>query len=108
MGAQDVAEWVKVCSRADLPRTGKVVEVEANGRTICLANVNGAISALDNLCPHRQGPLGQGWIEGETVVCPWHSWAFHATTGRSEYPLDQAVDVFPIVVQGDDVLLQIK
>jgi nitrite reductase (NADH) small subunit len=74
---------------------------------ICLANVNGELSALDNWCPHRQGPLGQGWIEGEAVVCPWHSWAFDAKTGKAEYPPDERVKVFPLRVEGEDVLIEI-
>jgi len=83
------------------------MEAEAGGVGICLANVNGELSALENLCPHREGPLGQGWIEGETVVCPWHSWTFHVKTGLSEFPGDESVDVFPLKVEGEDVLVEI-
>ena len=61
---------------------------------ICLANVNGELSALDNICPHRQGPLGQGWMEGEAVICPWHSWAFNVKTGLAEYPVHERVMCF--------------
>src|SRR5437868_2839793 len=81
---------------------------EVDGVVVCLANVNGELSALDNMCPHRQGPLGQGWLEGDTVVCPWHSWAFHVKTGLSEYPASQRVDVLPLQVEGDDVLVNIE
>jgi len=102
-----VGQWVRVCSLAEAPQPGKVMEAEAGGVGVCLANVNGELSALDNLCPHRQGPLGQGWIEGDTVICPWHSWAFHVKTGLSEYPADEAVVVFPLKVEGEDVLVEI-
>ena len=73
---------------------GQVAEAEVEGVAICLANVNGELSALDNVCPHRQGPLGQGWVEGETVICPWHSWAFNARTGLAEYPVNERVECF--------------
>ena len=84
------------------------MEAEAEGVEICLANVNGELSALDNICPHRQGPLGQGWLEGGAVVCPWHSWTFNVKTGESEYPAHVRVDAFPVRVEGEDVLVDIE
>ena len=75
---------------------------------VCLANVSGELSALDNVCPHRQGPLGQGWVEGEAVVCPWHSWAFNAKTGVAEYPEGERVGSFAVRVEGEDVLVEIE
>jgi nitrite reductase/ring-hydroxylating ferredoxin subunit len=65
-----MAEWVRLCGVAEAPAPGEVMEAEANGVAVCLANVDGRLSALDNVCPHRQGPLGQGWLEGQGVVCP--------------------------------------
>jgi nitrite reductase (NADH) small subunit len=105
---ETVAKWLKVCSLADAPKAGNVAEAEVEGVAICLANVNGELSALDNWCPHRHGPLGQGWLEGELVVCPWHSWMFHATTGIAEYPANEKVDALPLLVEGDDVLVNIE
>jgi nitrite reductase (NADH) small subunit len=102
-----VAQWVRLCGLAEAPAAGTVMEAEADGVGVCLANVKGELSALDNVCPHRQGPLGQGWIEGEAVVCPWHSWAFDAKTGLAVYPEDKWVKVFPLRIEGDDVLVDI-
>jgi nitrite reductase (NADH) small subunit len=103
-----VAQWVRLCSLAEAPGVGRVMEAEVDGVAVCLANVNGVLSALDNLCPHRQGPLGQGWIEGGAVVCPWHSWAFDAKTGVSVYPENVRVEVFPVRVEGESVLVDIE
>ena len=87
---------------------GRVAEAETEGVAVCLANVNGELSALDNVCPHRGGPLGQGWLEGDVVVCPWHSWSLHAKTGLAEYPEHERVEVFPLRVEGEDVLIDIE
>ncbi len=104
-----VAKWVRLCGLAETPGVGKVMEAEVDWVAVCLANVNGELSALDNVCPHRQGPLGQGWIEGESVVCPWHSWAFHVRTGQAEYPEGgERVAVFPLRVEGEEVLVDIE
>lgn len=85
-----------------------MAEAEGGGIAICLANVGGRLSALDNWCPHRRGPLGQGWLEGEAVVCPWHSWAFDVKTGKAEYPVHEKVAVFPVRIDGDDVLVDVE
>lgn len=100
-----MAEWVRLCDAAQAPAEGQVAEAEANGVQVCLARINGKLSALDNLCPHRQGPLGQGWIEGVAVVCPWHSWAFDLHTGQAEYPVGERVRVFEVKVEGDKVFV---
>jgi nitrite reductase (NADH) small subunit len=102
-----VAEWVRLCGVHEVPKPGEVVQAEAAGVEICLANINGRLSALDNWCPHRRGPLGEGWLEGESVVCPWHSWAFNTVTGIADPPERAQVAVFPVEVKGDDVLVDL-
>lgn len=98
-----MARWVRVCALAEAPKQGEVAEADAGGTMVCLANVEGELSAIDNLCPHRQGPLGQGWLEGNAVVCPWHSWTFNVETGHAEYPVAESVKVYPLRVEGDEV-----
>jgi nitrite reductase (NADH) small subunit len=83
------------------------MEADAAGVSLCLANVGGELNAVDNLCPHRHGPLGQGWMEGASVVCPWHSWTFDVRTGAAEFPVHARVAVFPVRVVGEDVLVEI-
>ncbi len=102
-----MAQWLKVCDVHQVPEPGNVMEAEASGLQICLVNLNGELSALDNLCPHQQASLGQGWIEGETVVCPWHAWTFNVKTGISEFPGDECVSVFPVKIEGSEVLVEV-
>jgi nitrite reductase (NADH) small subunit len=66
------------------------------------------LCALQNECPHRGGPLGQGWLEGEAVVCPWHSWAFNTHTGDALPPERAKVDVLPLRSEGDDLLIRLS
>ena len=102
-----MAEWVRLCSIKEVPNAGEVTEVEARGRAVCLANIDGVLHALDNLCPHREGPLGQGWVEGQAVVCPWHAWAFDVRTGVAEEPEQAHVKVYPVRNEGEDVLVDL-
>lgn len=99
-----MAEWVRLCGVKDAPKAGEVMEAEANGVTVCLANIEGQLHAIDNVCPHRQGPLSQGWVEGKTIVCPWHAWAFDVRTGLCEEPEHAQVRVYALRTEAEDIL----
>ena len=103
-----MSQWVRFCRVAEAPAEGSVMEAEAQGVAVCLARIGGELSAVDNWCPHRHGPLGQGWVEGNAVVCPWHSWTFNVKTGEAEYPVRERVAVFPVRVEDGDVLVDIE
>ena len=103
----DLAEWVRLCRLAETPAVGEVKAAEVNGVSVCLANVDGDLSALDNWCPHRGAPLAEGWLEGGSVVCPWHSWTFNLKTGEAEYPVHERVAVIPLKIEGEDVLADV-
>jgi nitrite reductase (NADH) small subunit len=79
-----MAEFMRVCSQSELPQPGNLREFIVNGRTLCVANLDGTICALDGICPHEGGPLAEGTIEHGCVVCPWHSYAFNLHTGEAE------------------------
>jgi nitrite reductase (NADH) small subunit len=103
-----MTQWVRLCGVAEAPAEGAVMEAEAAGVAVCLARVGGELTALDNWCPHRRGPLGQGWVENGLVVCPWHSWQFDPKTGAAEYPEGERVAVFPVRVEADEVLIEVE
>jgi nitrite reductase (NADH) small subunit len=103
-----LAEWVRLCGLAEAPAAGQVKAAEVSGVTVCLANVDGELSALDNWCPHRGAPLAEGWLEGGSVVCPWHSWTFSVKTGEAEYPVHERVAVIPLKIEGEDVLADLS
>jgi nitrite reductase (NADH) small subunit len=68
--------------------------------------VNGTYAAMDNICPHRGGPLGQGMIEGNKVVCPWHGWVWDTRTGAAEQDSNMRVAVYPVKIEKGDVLVE--
>jgi Rieske Fe-S protein len=68
--------YVKLTTESELPGDGEAKEFELGDKVICVANVNGAMCAMDNICLHMGGPLGQGFIDGNKIVCPWHGWEY--------------------------------
>lgn len=99
--------WVRVCAITEAPKDGEVTEVEVTGAPICLARIEGRFHAMDNVCPHRQGPLGQGWVEGQAVLCPWHAWAFDVYTGEAAEPEHAKVRVFPVREENGELLVDL-
>jgi nitrite reductase/ring-hydroxylating ferredoxin subunit len=83
----------------------RVVEVE--GRTLALFNVDGTLYAIDNTCPHRGGPLGEGDVEGRIVSCPWHAWRWDVTTGSNANNPAVKVACYPVRVEGNSVFVEI-
>jgi nitrite reductase (NADH) small subunit len=97
-------EFQKIATVDQLPAEGAAQEFLIGDKTVCIANVNGEYCALDNVCPHRGGPLGQGFVDGNKIVCPWHGWEIEAKTGAANG--QPAVAVYPLRVDGNDVLVK--
>lgn len=102
-----MAEYIKLASVAELPPSGEAKEFACGGRMICVANINGVISAMDNVCLHRGGPLGQGVIQGNKIVCPWHGWQWDATTGEAGHNPNFKVAVYPCKIENGELLVEI-
>jgi nitrite reductase (NADH) small subunit len=99
--------YIKIATQSELPAPGEAKEFEISGTTICVANVNGTITAMENHCIHMGGPLGQGYVENGKVVCPWHGWEYDPHTGHLEGDPKTKLDVYPIKVESGDVLVDV-
>jgi len=51
---------------------------------LVITYVNGELGALSGSCNHAGGPLAEGRLDGEYLVCPWHNWKYHCRTGLGE------------------------
>ncbi len=100
-------QLVKIAARADLPEEGDAKEFTVGGKVICVANVGGLYSALDNVCSHRGGPLGQGVVIGDKLICPWHGWQYDVSTGVPLENPSLPVQVYPLKIEGEDVFVEI-
>ncbi len=74
-----------VVAKVDEIPSGAGKVVFAGDRAIALFNVNGTFYAIDNTCPHRGGPLGEGELDGATVTCPLHGWQYDVTSGSGTF-----------------------
>jgi nitrite reductase (NADH) small subunit len=77
--------WVRVARTGDLPlREGRVTRL--GDLEIALFHLGDRVLATDNRCPHQGGPLCDGIVTGNSVVCPLHGWKVGLADGRVERP----------------------
>ena len=98
------AGFVDVCAAADL--------VDRRGQTVCLSGervaifrYDGEVSAVSNVCKHQNGPLGEGKIVGDCIVCPWHGYEYEPASGRAPAPFTERLATFPVRVISGRVLV---
>ena len=97
--------YTKIANESELPGPGEAKEFEILRKTICVANINGTITAIDNICLHMGGPLGQGYVDGGKIVCPWHGWQYDPKTGQLFDDPKSKLNVYPIKVENGDVFV---
>jgi nitrite reductase (NADH) small subunit len=102
-----MANWIRVARSVDCP-PGAALEAVAGERILALFNVAGTINAIDGICPHQGGPLGQGTLEGCIVTCPWHGWQFDVTTGQNQLNRRIVQERFDARVEDDWILVNLE
>lgn len=96
--------FIKVANKSDLnPGENKVVN--ANGTDVALFNVEGEFFAISNTCLHRGGPLGEGFLEGDVVSCPWHGWRFNVKTGQNVVMPNAKVACYKVKIEMNEVMV---
>ena len=102
-----MAAWVRVARTAEVP-AGQAKVVQAQGQRLALSNVEGSYYAIEDLCTHDGGPLGEGMLIGPLLECPRHGARFDVKTGRPvTLPAVIPVKTFPVKITGDEVWVEI-
>jgi 3-phenylpropionate/trans-cinnamate dioxygenase ferredoxin subunit len=99
--------FVKVAALGDIA-PGKMACVDADGSRILLANVDGEILAVDDMCTHEDASLSTGCLKGEYVKCPLHGSRFNLRNGEAmEEPAEDPLRTYPVKIEGDDILVSL-
>jgi nitrite reductase (NADH) small subunit len=102
-----VSRWVKIADVADCP-PGAAREFTIEDRIVALYNFDGSLYALDGVCPHQGGPLGEGALSGPIVTCPWHGWQFDVRNGQNQLNARMTQPGFAVRVEGDAILIDLE
>lgn len=104
-----MSEFEKVAEVAELP-IGSLKAYVVGGRKVAVCHTPRGFFATDDACPHRGGPLSEGDVLGDEIVCPWHLWCFRLDTGKNPYSLpgtEVSVRTHEVRVEGDAVFVRL-
>lgn len=73
----------KIAATSEIP-AGKGRCISSQGKSIAVFNVDNEYCAIDEICPHKGGPLADGTVNGLAVKCPWHGAVFSLQDGSGK------------------------
>ena len=103
-----MSDFIRVAGIVEIPDPGRKL-VEIDDRLVVVIHTAGHFYAIDDVCTHDGGPLGEGELEGHTIACPRHGAKFDIRDGRAlTMPATKATITHDVKVVGDDVLVRLR
>lgn len=100
--------FVRACALSELP-SGAAVALLIEDAEIALVNTEEGVFAISDVCSHAEIPLSEGEVDGTTIECYMHGSRFDLRTGHPlELPAVAPVPVYPVRVEGGDVLIDLQ
>ncbi|MGE3644549.1 MAG: nitrite reductase small subunit NirD [Beijerinckiaceae bacterium] len=99
--------WIEIGAASDVPLRGARI-VKAGAR--CIAVFRTAADeyyALEDSCPHKQGPLSQGIVHDRSVTCPLHNWVIDLSTGSALGADEGHVTTIPLRIENGRLFIDI-
>lgn len=94
-------KYFKIAKAADLPN-GERLFFELDGKPIVLFALNGEYLAIEDVCTHDSGPVGEGELDGEQIICPRHGARFDIRTGKVlSFPAVTDLKVYKVRVKDE-------
>jgi 3-phenylpropionate/trans-cinnamate dioxygenase ferredoxin component len=102
------AVFARACAVSDVPDDGAFA-VELGGEPVAIVRADGEVFAIRDVCSHAEVPLSEGEVDGCTIECWLHGSRFDLRTGKpTGMPATEPVPVYPVKIEGDDVLVAIE
>ncbi len=103
-----MSDFVRVARLSEIPDPGRQV-VELDERLIVLFKVGGELFALEDVCTHDDGPLGEGELVDHTIACPRHGAKFDIRDGRAlTMPATRPTVAHQVKIEGDEVFVKLN
>jgi multimeric flavodoxin WrbA/nitrite reductase/ring-hydroxylating ferredoxin subunit len=77
-------------------KSAQLQQIMVGRVAIALSYKDGKFGAVSGRCSHAGGPIGDGSLRGDYIVCPWHYWTYHRITGDGEPGFEDTVPRFDI------------
>ena len=87
---------------------GQFKPVQVQGKHLLVCHTASGFYVIDDTCTHDDGPLADGWLEGNAIECPRHGARFDVTTGQVLcLPAAVPIHSYPVTVEGDEVKVEL-
>lgn len=100
-----MSNWIDIAALDDIPKRGARLVKTVHGCIAVFRTGADQVFALDNACPHKNGPLAEGIVHGNSVTCPLHNWVISLETGSVQGPDEGQVATYPARVEGGRIFL---
>jgi 3-phenylpropionate/trans-cinnamate dioxygenase ferredoxin subunit len=103
-----MSDFVPVAKVSEIPDPGRKI-VEVGDALVVVVHTAGNFYAIDDICTHDGGPLGEGQLDGFAIECPRHGARFDVRDGRVLcMPATQPTGVHDVKIEGDNVLVRLR
>ena len=92
----------------DVPARGARRFIYKDTKIAIFRDQNNHFYALEDSCPHKQGPLSQGIVHDECVTCPLHNWVISLKTGEVKGPDEGQTRIFDLSVENERLLIDLS
>ena len=88
---------------------GQFKPVEVHGKQLLICRTEAGFYAVDDTCTHDDGPLADGWLDGNAIECPRHGARFDVTSGKVLcLPAAVGINSYPVKVEGDEIKVSVR
>jgi 3-phenylpropionate/trans-cinnamate dioxygenase ferredoxin subunit len=103
-----MGHWVTACGVDDIDDED-LIRFDHEGRTYAIyKSPEGQVFATEGMCTHEHTCLADGLVMGDTIECPKHNGRFNYKTGEAKgAPVIVDLRIYPIKIEGDNVLIEI-
>ena len=93
----------------DALKEGKPVQVDLDGKKVCVARVGDEVFAVSDLCSHADAALSDGEVTGFAIECWLHGAEFDLRTGAAlTPPAVSPLETFSVTRTGDSIVISAK
>ncbi len=98
--------FVKAADFSEIKKKGRKL-IKINNKSIVLFYLEGKVYAIDSVCAHKGGPLEEGELIDEEIICPWHAFMYNIKTGACLNSPGYSVKPYKIQIKNDDVMIEV-
>jgi nitrite reductase (NADH) small subunit len=99
------ANWIEIGHLSDIPQRGARCVKNGDATIAIFRTADNKVFAIEDKCPHKNGPLSQGIVHDACVTCPLHNWVISLETGKAQGADEGFVHTWPVRIEDGRILI---